>query len=339
MKAGRNIAIVLLLAVCCSATLLSDQTPVPLVYPERWPAPVYEGMPTRGGVKLGHKLFYDPILSQDNTISCGSCHLSYTAFTHVDHALSHGIRDSMGTRNSPALINLAWSKHFMWDGAVNHLDMQALTPINHPAEMGESTAHVVAKLQRSLAYRSLFHDAFGDSTVTGEHLLKALTQFEVTLISAGSKYDRVTAERTAETFTEQEANGYRSFQAHCNSCHREPLFTTGGFANNGLPLDSTLNDLGRMRITQDPKDAQLFKIPTLRNIEFSFPYMHDGRFRNLRAVLDHYDHGIVGSPTLAPVLQKGIPLTSDERTDLVAFLLTLSDRTFLFDRAHAPIKP
>ncbi len=314
------------------------QHPVMVSYPSTWLKPAREmgnGALTTEGIALGRKLFYDPILSRDSIISCSSCHLNYTAFAHVDHKLSHGIHDSIGTRNAPALVNLAWGKHFMWDGAVNNLDMQALAPINHPEEMGEETVHVVAKLQRSHEYRRLFFDAFNDSVVTGEHLLKAISQFELTLISAGSKYDQVMEKKAIVIFTEQEANGYKLFKAHCNVCHREPLFTTGEFANNGLPPDSILRDVGRMRITSDPKDSLLFKIPSLRNIEFSFPYMHDGRFKTLRAVLDHYDHGIMKSTTLAPELQHGIPLTSNERTDVVAFLLTLSDRDFLFDPAHA----
>ena len=321
-----------------SAMLPAITHPFGVSYPSNWPRPARELSGTSltvEGVALGRKLFYDPILSRDSIISCSSCHLNYTAFTHVDHALSHGIHDSVGTRNSAALVNLAWGKHFMWDGAVNNLDMQALAPINHPAEMGEETAHLVAKLQRSQEYRTLFSAAYGDSIVTGEHLLKALSQFELTLISCGSKYDRVKAEQVGEAFTDQEANGYRLFKQHCDACHKEPLFTTGDFANTGLPVDPTLNDLGRMRVTHDPKDSLRFKIPTLRNIEFSFPYMHDGRFKNLRAVLDHYVQGVVRSKTLALELQKPIQLTSNERTDIVAFLLTLSDRDFLFNPDHA----
>ena len=178
--------------------------PVSLRIPQGWPKPTYalSANPlSQEGIALGRKLFYDPILSADSVISCSNCHLSYTAFTHVDHAFSHGIYDSIGTRNSPALMNLAWNKAFMWDGAVNHLDMQALAPINHPAELGESTAHVVSKLQRSRVYPALFGMAFGDSIITGEHLLKAIAQFELTLISANSKYDRVTRHEGGEVFT------------------------------------------------------------------------------------------------------------------------------------------
>ncbi len=312
--------------------------PVSLRIPQGWPKPTYalSANPlSQEGIALGRKLFNDPILSADSVISCSNCHLSYTAFTHVDHALSHGIHDSIGTRNSPALMNLAWNKAFMWDGAVNHLDMQALAPINHPGELGEATAHVVSKLQRSRSYPAMFGKAFGDSLITGEHLLKALAQFELTLISANSRYDRVARHEGGEVFTAQEANGHRIFKAHCAACHREPLFTTGEFAYNGLALDTVLRDQGRMRITHDVKDFLKFKIPTLRNIEFTFPYMHDGRFKHLRDVIAHYTDGIVHGPTLAPELRAPITLSKDERTDLLAFLLTLSDREFLFNPNNA----
>lgn len=310
--------------------------PVRIDVPKGWPAMTYDlsrNPPTQEGIALGRKLFHDPILSRDSTISCASCHLSYTAFSHVDHKLSHGIHDSIGTRNAPALMNLAWGKSFMWDGAVNHLDMQPLAPMNHQAEMGESTQHVVFKLENSRVYRRLFSEAFGDSMILGDRLLKALAQFQASLVSAGSRYDRMKA--GVEVFTEQERNGYLIFQAHCNACHREPLFTTGEFANNGLRPDSLLRDGGRVRITQDPVDSLKFKIPTLRNVEFSFPYMHDGRFKRLREVIDHYAGGIMPSPTLAPELRRPIVLTPDQRTDLLAFLLTLSDRDFVLDPEHA----
>lgn len=310
--------------------------PVQLAVPKNWPPMVYDlskNPLTQEGIALGRKLFHDPILSKDSTTSCSSCHSSYTAFAHVDHKLSHGIHDSIGTRNAPALMNLAWSKSFMWDGAVNHLDMQPLAPINHPAEMAESTQHVVFKLENSRTYRRMFAEAFGDSMIFSDRMLKALAQFQLSLVSAGSRYDLMKA--GAEVFTEQEQNGYRIFQAHCNACHQEPLFTTGDFANNGLPLDSLLRDGGRSRITHDPKDSLMFKIPSLRNVEFSFPYMHDGRFKTLRAVINHYEQGIMKSSTLSSELRDGVPLTSDQRTDLVAFLLTLSDRAFVMDPSHA----
>ena len=315
----------------------TDRQPVAVEFriPKGWPQPSYDfanNPLTQEGIALGRKLFYDPILSADSIVSCSSCHLSYTAFTHVDHAVSHGIRDRIGTRNSPALMNLAWGRSFMWDGAVNHLDMQALAPISHPDEMGEDFSHVIQKLQRTERYPELFRRAFGDEAITGERMLKALSQFELTLISAYSKYDRVKA--GAEVFTQQEAKGYALFLAHCNTCHHEPLFTTGEFANNGLRVDTIYNDLGRMKVTGVPTDSLHFKVPTLRNIEFSFPYMHDGRFKSLRHVLDHYVEGLSPSPTLAAELSNSNSLTKDDRTDLIAFLLTLSDRDFCFDPEH-----
>jgi cytochrome c peroxidase len=305
---------------------------VSISYPTSWPDPVYDfnkNPLSKEGVQLGRKLFYDPILSKDNSISCSNCHLSFTAFTHVDHPLSHGIHDSIGTRNSPALMNLAWGKSFMWDGAVNHLDMQALAPISHPAEMGEDIANVVDKIQHSKVYPLLFQKVFNDSIITGEHLLKAIAQFQLTLVSANSKYDKVMAK--AAQFTEQEERGYQLFKINCESCHQEPLFTSGDFANNGLTVDSTLMDFGRMIITKNPQDSLLFKIPTLRNIEFSHPYMHDGRFRNLSQVLNHYTKGIHKSSTLAPALQNGVHLNENEKVDIIAFLLTLSDKAFVLN--------
>lgn len=296
--------------------------PVSLKYPDSWPSPAYDfskNRLTKEGIELGRQLFYDPVLSKDSTVSCSSCHLSYTAFTHVDHALSHGIADRIGTRNSPALTNLAWAGSFMWDGAVNHLDVQALAPISSPVEMDETIENVVKKLQRQPAYTTLFFDAFGDSTVTGEHLLKALSQFELTLISANAEYDRVMAGK--DNFTEQEQRGYHLFQKNCARCHAEPFFTNYRFENNGLPLDTTLNDYGRGAVTKQPQDSLKFKVPTLRNIEFSYPYMHDGRFRNLQDVLNHY----------ARADSLGIKLSANEKVDLVAFLLTLTDRDFLFN--------
>lgn len=313
-------------------TFYAKKKSVLLDYPKEWPNPVYdfkENPLDSITIELGRKLFYDPILSLNNTISCGSCHLSFTAFTHVDHALSHGINDSIGTRNSPVLINLAWNKHFMWDGGVNHIDVQALAPITHPAEMGETIGNVVQKIQNSNKYPNLFFEAFGDSIITGEHLLKALSQFQLTLVSANSKYDQVKKGETV--FTSQEKNGYKLFKQHCNSCHAEPLFTTGEFANNGLCIDTTLNDFGRMNITQNSADSLKFKIPTLRNIEFSFPYMHDGRFRKISEVLNHYTSEINDSKTVSEELKSKIILTSDQKVDLTAFLLTLTDKEFLFN--------
>ena len=313
-------------ALCLLGFAALPGDPVPLRYPENWPAPAYDfsrNPLTRQGIELGRRLFYDPVLSRDSTVSCSTCHLSYTAFAHVDHALSHGIGDRIGRRNAPALMNLAWAPQLMWDGAVNHLDVQALAPIQHPDEMGETLAHVLQKIQTRAPYPRLFREAFGDSTATGERLLKALSQFELTLLSDRSKYDRVRA--GTDTFSRQEQQGYQLFRQHCARCHEEPFFTNFSFENNGLPLDTALRDLGRMALTGRAADSLKFKVPSLRNLEFSYPYMHDGRFRHLREVLRHYTQATgPGFP---------IPLSATEKVDLNAFLLTLTDRAFLFDPA------
>lgn len=304
--------------------------------PSNWPKPVYDFSQnplSQSKINLGRALFYDPILSRNTTISCASCHSPYSAFTHIDHALSHGIDDKIGNRNSPALMNLAWQPLFMHDGAVNHLDVQALAPISHPSEMDESIANVVSKLQQKKSYKSLFQKAFKDTVVTGERVLKALSQFMLTLVSSNSKYDSVM--RKQIQFTPQEKNGYDLFKKNCATCHTEPLFTNYQFMNNGLVMDTSLKDLGRYTVTKNGSDSLKFKVPTLRNIEFSYPYMHDGRFKKLSQVLNHYTGTLVKSKALAKELQHPLSLTSNEKVDIIAFLLTLSDKSFLFNPAFS----
>lgn len=304
--------------------------------PVSWPRPHYDFSKnplTPEKVLLGRALFYDPVLSRDSTTSCNSCHSQYTVFAHVDHTLSHGIDNKIGSRNAPALMNLAWQNNFMWDGAINHLDMQPLAPISNKDEMDSRIDSVVLKLQRSRIYPALFSKAFGDSIITGEHTLKAISQFMLTIVSSNSKYDSVM--RKEKIFTEQEENGYRLFKQNCSSCHTEPLFTNHQFENNGLPLDTTLYDFGKMKITLDAKDSLKFKVPSLRNIEFSYPYMHDGRFRHLSDVLKHYTEGIERNKTLSPQLQTPVVLSSNEKVDLTAFLLTLTDKKFLFNTEYS----
>lgn len=167
---------------------------------------------------------------------------------------------------------------------------------------------------------------------TGEKTLKALSQFLLTLVSANSKYDQV--KNGTQEFSAQEQNGYILFQKNCSSCHVEPLFTNDTFENNGLPVDSFLRDVGRMSISSNADDSLKFKVPTLRNIEYTYPYMHDGRFIKLSEVLNHYTKGIQNSKTLAPQLVKGIMLSANEKVDLISFLLSLSDKEFVFNPEH-----
>lgn len=320
-----------ILVLCAFETVKT----VTFTVPKNWPATNYDFKKnplTAEKIELGRALFYDPILSRNNAISCSSCHLQFTAFTHVDHGLSHGIDDRIGTRNSPALMNLAWHKLFMWDGAVNHIEVQALAPISNPLEMDEKVERVVNKLQRSKIYPALFAKAYGDTTITGERTLKAMAQFMLTLVSCNAKYDSVINKQAK--FTAQEEKGYKLFQKNCSACHKEPLFTNQKFENNGLPVDKTLNDIGRMKVTKNPADSLKFKVPSLRNIEFSQPYMHDGRFKRISDVLNHYTRGISKSKTLSDQLVTPIVLSSTDKVDLTAFLLTLTDKKFLFNKDY-----
>ena len=226
--------------------------------PKKWPKPKYDFTKnpiTQEGFELGRKLFYDPILSRDNTISCASCHLQYTGFTHVDHAVSHGIEGRKGTRNSPVLINLAWNTTFHWDGGVNHLETQGINPIQHPAEMDNTLEEVIKRLSNSEVYPQLFQKAFGTTTINTSTIMKALTQFTVSLVSSNSKYDQVMRKEKDVQFTEQEKSGLKLFRSHCSACHTEPLFTNTFFTSNGLPIDTLLKDIGRYGITHVAKDS------------------------------------------------------------------------------------
>lgn len=301
---------------------------------KKWPQPSFKISKlslTEEGFQLGRKLFYDPILSRDSTISCASCHLQATGFTHVDHKLSHGIQGLFGPRNAPALINLAWNTSFMWDGSVQHLEVQALTPITNPLEMGERIEHVLMKLNASNSYQKSFALVYGDSMINQKNLLHALTQFIIQLNSFDSRYDRYIRKVSGAELSSQELNGLKLFRSNCASCHPEPLFTNSKFENNGLKQDYMLKDLGRMKVTNNPQDSLKFKVPTLRNIQFTQPYMHDGRFAKLIDVMNHYTEGIQKSSTLSTQLSKPIILSANEKLDIIAFLFTLSDKEFLFD--------
>ncbi|MFM7769153.1 MAG: cytochrome-c peroxidase [Bacteroidota bacterium] len=304
-----------------------------------WPEKVYNeknNAPSIEKKELGRFLFYDPLLSSDNTVSCSSCHSSYTAFAHTDHPTSHGVNDSVGKRNAPALFNLAWKRTFMWDGAIHHLDAQAVAPIENKLEMNETLPHVIAKLNSRKFYRTLFFNAWGDSLATGERILKSISQFLLSLESTQSKYDQML--QGAIEFSEQEKNGYALFQKFCNACHTEPLFTSNQFASNGIhPVH--ISDLGRANVTGIEKDNYLFMIPSLRNIEFSYPYMHDGQKKSLQEVLNHYSDGKNFGTTASLPLNQKMHLSSKEKQDIIAFLLTLTDHEFLTNNEYQFPKP
>ncbi|ASZ14773.1 cytochrome-c peroxidase [Chitinophaga pendula] len=289
---------------------------------------------TQAGFELGRKLFYEPRFSRNNTISCGDCHLQAAAFTHHGHDVSHGIDDRLGTRNATPLMNLAWHTTFMWDGGVFDLDLQPIAPITNEVEMDEKVDNVVKKLQASSEYPALFQKAFGNRDITAARMLKALSQFMVMLVSSNAKYDKV-MRKEGDVFTAEEQKGYTLYQQKCSTCHQEPLFTDQSFRNNGLSIGPN-NDEGRYLITLNPQDKYKFKVPSLRNLAYTAPYMHDGRLLTLNGVLDHYTQEVQRTPNLDPLLQQqalpGISLSAEERTQLLAFLNTLNDRDFITDK-------
>lgn len=305
---------------------------IPLQFPE----PHYDisqNPPTPAGFKLGKALFYDGILSRDGTISCGTCHQQPFAFTHHEHDVSHGIDDKLGIRNAPSLQNLAWQKEFNWDGGVNHLDFFHIQPIQNPVEMDESLSNVLEKLRKHSTYPKLFKEAFGSEEITTERFLKAISQFVVMMISADSKYDRYLLGKA--TLSNDELAGMQIFQNKCSGCHQGILFTDLSYRDNGLPPTSR-NDVGREKVTLNPADRYKFKVPSLRNIAVSRPYMHDGRFSTLEQVLNHYQNGVRNNPNLDPLLRKadgslGIDLTETEKRQIIQFLQTLTDENFLKD--------
>jgi cytochrome c peroxidase len=325
--------ILVLLALFGSAFVSSDHLIFPK--PAQWPEPAYpfdRNPLSAEKIQLGRILFYDPLLSADQKISCASCHNPYNAFAHADHALSHGIGDRSGNRNAPALFNLAWQKSFMWDAAIADLDMQALAPISHPDEMGETIAQVVEKIGREKRYQEAFERAWGSREVNSQRILFSLSQFMLSLVSSDAKYDRV--KKGNDVFTFQEEKGYRLFSEHCASCHPEPLFSDYRLHNNGLLPDPLLQDAGHARISHKREDSLLFKTPSLRNVEYTYPYMHDGRFKKLSDVIHHYSDGTAFSTSVDDRLKGGLHLSEKEEVDLVAFLLTLTDKEFLFAPEH-----
>ncbi len=305
--------------------------------PEGFPDPLYafgDNPLSKEGIALGRRLFYDGVLSLDGNFPCASCHEQIAGFGTYEHDRSHGYNHSHTLRNAPVLFNLAWQPYFHWDGEFMSLFDEAAQPINGHIEMAESFPGVIKKLQADASYREEFKKVFHSQFIQPSHILKALAQFTGTLVSANSKYDKV--KRGEASFTAAEQNGYLLFQAKCNTCHREPLFSDYSFRNIGLPVDNMLNDHGRMRVTRQPGDSLKFKVPTLRNVSISSNYMHDGRFNTLTQCLQHYRSNVQQSPTLDPSLSGGIPMTNTELLQIAAFLDALTDSSFITNPALGP---
>lgn len=330
-----TIAVITAVVIACNKDVADAVFPG-FQKPSNFPEPVYNfsnNIINKDGFELGKKLFYDPVLSADNTISCGSCHIQTSAFTHHGHTVSHGIFDRMGMRNSPPIMNLAWSNSLMWDGGVVDLDLQPIVPITNSVEMDNTMAVVLDRLRSNSTYRTMFKNAYGTEEITTARFLKALSQFMLMCVSSNAKYDSVM--RNQSSFTNSEAAGYAIFKQKCNTCHKEPLFTDNSFRNNGLSV-SNINDEGRYVVTQLQNDKYKFKVPSLRNLSYTAPYMHDGRLFTIDAVLDHYTTQVQLTPNLDVLLQQntqpGIAINNDERSKLIAFLKTLDDRVFISNK-------
>lgn len=321
---------------------VEQDKPLSVVVPSNFPPLVYnleENPPTQFGFELGKKLFYDGKLSANGFISCGFCHEQRFSFTHHGHQFSHGIDDKEGTRNTPSIANMAFSSEFAWDGATNHLDLFPIIPITNEVEMGETMTGVLEKLQADSAYQKAFNAAFEEGGVNHENFLKALAQFMVMMVSYNSKYDKYVRNEDGVSLTDQELQGLSIFQQKCAGCHTTDLFSDGSFRNNGLPPNPNLNDLGRAAVSGNSNDNYKFKVPSLRNVLLTAPYMHDGRFGSLESVLNFYQNGAQDSPTLDPLLKTGdglgIPLDDSEKVALIAFLGTLTDDEFINDERFA----
>ncbi len=280
---------------------------------------------TKEGFELGRRLFYDARFSKDGSISCGSCHEQRAAFGTYDHDLSHGVDGAHGIRNAMSLFNLAWQTSFGWDGKYNSMEAVYAAHITSPIELGETVSNVITKLKADSRYRQQFKTVYGSNDIDQQRIFNALTQFVGALVSTATKYDSV--KQNLATFTASEQTGYTIFQNKCNSCHAEPLFTDLSYRNNGLPLNG-FDDKGRMNVTGNKADSLKFRVPSLRNLFKSYPFIHDGRFIGFEQIFDHYQSGIVQSATLDPLLTNGISLSTAERTALVAFLRTLTDNKF-----------
>ena len=342
MKTRITISLISCLIICvCFISAVKDDgygsykpDPIDFKIPPGWPKPpnniFTKNKLTEQGFQLGKKLFYDGDLSKDGNISCASCHQQFAAFATYDHDLSHGVNNTFSKRNAPGLFNLAWMKEFQWDGAISHIELQPLAPITAENEMGENLDSIVFKIKKDTAYRRMFKATFGDQVITSQRILKALAQFTGSLVSANSKYDKV--KRGEATFTLYEQRGYNIYKEKCSGCHTEPLFTDYSYRNNGLAMGK-INDLGRYNITQDPNDSFKFKVPSLRNIQVTFPYMHDGRIYSVPQVIDHYTSKIdVSQHSLDPLLKNRLQISRQEKSDLTYFLYALTDSTFLKDQ-------
>ena len=304
----------------------------------RWHTP-QDNPSTVAGVELGRKLFHEVALSDDFSMSCATCHVQADGFSDI-RQFSIGTNGAVGRRQAMSVFNLAWDALFFWDGRSTSLEDQAFRPVVDPSEMRNSWPTVVARLQAHQEYPGLFERAFGTSIIDSVNVVRAIAQFERSLISLQSRFDRFRYLGDSTALDEQEQRGMNLFMrgAHCADCHHEPLMADHGLRNNGLDL--IFADQGAAEVTNNPAHAGRFKVPTLRNIELTPPYMHDARFATLEAVVDFYANDVqLESPGLdnhmLPWVAGQVQLDEQDRLDLVAFLRTLTDEAFATNPAFS----
>ena len=321
-----------------------DYSPTELIIEDPFGFPKMEIPPdnllTHEKVELGQHLFFDPILSIDSTMSCASCHFPESSFTD-NKAVSTGVDGIAGTKSAMSLINVGYYyTGLFWDGRVGTLEEQALLPVEDPIELHNNWPGLMKTLQEHDSYPEMFRLAFGienTNEMTKEMAAKALAQYQRVIISGNSKFDQTLPEDAQIAPTDEELEGFDIFfgrdgvDAHCGHCHTAPLFTSNAFANNGITeVDSVSDfpDLGYGKVTGNPLDNGKFRIPTLRNVSMTGPYMHDGRFETLEEVIEHYDSGGVFSPNKDPFI---IPLglTDEQKENLLLFILSLNDTSYL----------
>lgn len=333
----RLFKVFLILFAFLSGLIYFSHNPVyPLKVPEHFPelnSAVQDNYPTKWGVKLGEKLFHEAKLSVNQKVSCASCHDPARAFSD-SLSLSKGVEGRLGLRNAPSLQNLAFLQHYNWDGNILHLEKQGRIPVITYEEMDFSLVQFIERIRWDLNYRWLFLKAFGEWEVTAERVLKSLAQYQYTLISAESRYDKIMHPQNLEEkweFTPEEKEGYLIFQQKCESCHSGALFTDQSFRNKGFPHVANVHDPGRARVSMKDEDWGKFRVPSLRNLAFTAPYGSQGQFKTLRELLDFISDGVEDSPQLDVILKDQgakIPLTETEKSRLISFLNTLNENYF-----------
>lgn len=353
MKVQKTIVLhwVVLLAIALNACKKDKASPTPT--PKKEYRFTHEGLKapqlpkdnpfSNEGIELGKRLFYEKQLSKDGSQSCASCHKQEFAFSDNDR-FSLGVKKLPGKRQAMAIFNMAWhTNEFFWDGRAHLLRDQALLPIQDELEMDESLENVLKKLNASKDYKQRFKTVYKTDTIKEKHLALALEQFMLTIVSNKSKYDKVLAGKAS--FTPSELRGKNLFftafdkdkpgnGASCLLCHGGDNFDNNEYMNNGLDPVNQQKDLGRYTVTGIDLHQARFKVPSLRNIEVTAPYMHDGRFKTLEEVIDHYNHGVKLSPSINPTMGSiqangGLQLNQQNKEDLIAFLKTLTDHNLL----------